>query len=70
MKPNTVYSLKTAPGAFEIEKTTLLFVPLKSAPALDNISIVFFSFMYSLYRLYVFKTKTYIKNKKNAEKFA
>ena len=39
----TVLSLKTAPGAFEIEKVTLLFDPLKSAPS-HSISMTFLLF--------------------------
>ena len=39
----TVLSLKTAPGAYGIEKVTLLFDPLKSAPSY-SIFMAFLSF--------------------------
>ena len=60
----TVLSLKTAPGAFEIEKVTLLFEKKKAPTAplsihIHDIIIVFFS----LYMFYMFSTKAYIKNK-------
>ena len=46
---STVLSLKTATGAFEIEKVTLLFDPLKSAPSHSILmTFILFPFLLSI----------------------
>ena len=61
----TVLSLKTAPGAFEIDKVTSLFNPLKSAPS---------HFMFGKFLLFSFVSNTvyvgfiYSKQKKKTLK--
>ena len=58
----TVFSLKLAPGAFEIE-ASLRFDLLKSAPVCsDSFFIVVFLFRYSFSTIYMSKTKSAFKN--------